>query len=139
MKKLFKFLLILGVASLVFMACTDNNVEKSTQNIEKKVAYPSDPFPDDTYFIEGPPAVELTFIDNLLVKRIVDGKEVDLSLAPKRVVYYGSGAEGNAMELYDKLDEIGVPCIKASKAKSENGNTIWVVEYDNVTPCWYAQ
>lgn len=137
MKNLFKFLLIVGVASLSFIACTENNVEKSTQNVDKKVTYTSDPFPDDTYFIEGPPAVELTFVDNKLVDRKVDGKNVDLSLAPKQTVFYGSGAQNSAMSLYDKLDELGMPCIKASRAKSNNSQTIWVVEYDNIVPCWY--
>lgn len=139
MKKLFKFLLIVGVASFTFMACTENNVEKPTQNVEKKISYPSDPFPDGTYFIEGPPAVELTFVNNKLEKRIVNGKVVDLSLAPQSIIYYGLGAEKSAMSAYDQLDEMGFPCIKASRAVSKAGHTIWIVEYDNVVPCWYEQ
>lgn len=134
-----RLFLIIGIASLTFSSFSKKeNSEDNKQAIEE-LNQKSDSFPDGIYISSGGTSIKETYVNNKLIKRVVDGKEVSIDIDFNKVIYYGSDSEDRSLKLCIILDKSDYSCISSRKAVNSNNEFIWIVEYSKKTPCWYQE
>lgn len=138
MKKSMKLFILVGIMSLPFISYSNNDGKDFPKDIEKKIQNLNDNIPDGLYYFNNF-NLELTFFEGKLVKYVDNGNVLDLSTTPRIIAYYyGNNSEKKVMELFDILNNVGIPCIRASKAESnDKNNKLWIIECSTITPCWY--
>ncbi|MFA7082169.1 MAG: hypothetical protein WC135_06095 [Bacteroidales bacterium] len=138
MKKKLVLFLLLGLTSIGISSCSKKDYIPEITISDKTTEIRGGTIPDGIYFSSiNAFELELTYIDNKLTKRIVNGEEVDISLNPKQIIIIGEGNESNAMdysmEIYRKNQ-----CVSLSRLDSKSTEQeMWLIEYDTITPCWW--
>ena len=136
-----KTFLSIGIIGMFLFSCSENELSQKTNNSTNKTIIAGDKIPDGTYAGNAIYAtLEQTYLDNKLIKRVVNGKDEDPALAPKQVKFSDGKNKERALSFIGDLEENDCPCISASSQTSLfSGEVIWIVEYDYVLPCWYDQ
>jgi hypothetical protein len=132
-------LLALGIlGTITFIACS-NDDEKEGEKQELKSSVNEVNIPDGTYIgYLGDIIIENTFKNHVLIRRVVNGEDVEIQNAPQQKVF---DTLEDALAYVKALDNNGCPCI-SQYSITANWGTTYIVEYDgldNNGNCWYDQ
>ena len=136
-KNVFKVLFVMGIVSMIGLAACSNNEGNAAKDEKGDRVLEGKKVQDGTYVGNfGDLVIENTFKGNTLVKRVVNGEEINVQNAPHQGVYL---TNEEAMNVVGTLDKAGTPCITSYRVEGSAGETLWMVEYGDEEPCWYEK